>query len=211
MKHLLLHRSLGGFEASSGKPVHSTKASLVMMLNRLSKPLLYGAAALLSIGPAAGAEPTPPPSAPATAPPSVSDRLFLPMAAMRRREEHPPFQRTIRFTIDNEEKEGYAEIPIAGRQRLVIEHVSILVQGPAGQKYFASLRTTLQRNETAWHYLVLSQQYAGAGVDVYAASQPMRAYADADEIPLRISVSRGLDDSGTVSVDATISGYLVER
>jgi hypothetical protein len=177
-----------------------------MMLNRLSKPILCGTAALLSAVTAALADPSP-----ATAFPSFSDRPFLPSAAMGRRDEHQPFQRTMRFTIGNEEKEAYAEIPVAGRQRLVIEHVSALVQGPSGQKYFASLRTTLQHNETAWHYLVLSQQYAGAGIDVYAASQPIRAYADSDELPVRFSVSRGLEDSGTVSVDATISGHLIDR
>ncbi|CAI8834014.1 hypothetical protein [Methylococcus capsulatus] len=179
-----------------------------MMLYHLSKPLICGT--LLSAVPVVLADPTPP-SPPATPFPVFPEPPFIPSAASSQRNEHRPFQKTIRFTIGNEEKEGYAEIPVAGRQRLVIEHVSALVQGPAGQKYFASLRTTIQRNETAWHYLVLSQQYAGAGVDVYAASQPIRAYADPDEFPIRFSVSRGLDDTGTVSVDATISGYLVDR
>ncbi|MEW6038199.1 MAG: hypothetical protein AB1648_08135 [Pseudomonadota bacterium] len=182
-----------------------------MMLDYLSKPLLCGTAALLSAVPAALADPTPAPSPSPAALPSFADRPLLLPPAAGGREEHHPFQRTVRFTIGNDDKEGYAEIPLASRQRVVIEHVSALVQGPSGQRYFASLRTTVQREETAWHYLVLSQQYAGAGIDVYAASQPMRAYADPDGLPIRISVSRGLDDGGTVAVDATISGYLLDR
>jgi hypothetical protein len=191
------------------KPVLYSTAKPVLMDRHLSRALVYGAVTLLSVVPAALAEPAPSPS-PAGLP-SFADHPFIPPPAMARREEHHPFQRTIRFTIGAGEEEGYAEIPLASRQRVVIEHVSALVQGPSGQRYFASLRTTIQREETAWHYLVFSQQYAGAGIDVYAASQPMRAYADPDGLPMRFSVSRGLDDSGTVSVDATITGYLLDR
>lgn len=146
--------------------------------------------------------------------PAVTDRLPLPLPLPRtfeRREDSQPFQQTVRFTIGNEEKEGYAEIAVPARHRLVIEHVSALMQGPSGQRYFASLRTTVRREETAWHYLVLSPQYSGAGIDVYAAAQPMRVYADPDGLPMRFSVSRGMDDGGTVSVDATVSGYLLDR
>ncbi|MDD2767576.1 MAG: hypothetical protein PHT19_02500 [Methylococcus sp.] len=173
------------------------------------------AVALLAV---AGASAAPAPeSSPLPSPslaPAIIERPALPLPLPRsfeRKEENQPFQQTVRFVIGNGEKEGYAEIGVPAQRRLVIEHVSALVQGPAGQKYFGSLRTTVGRDNTGWHYLVFSQQYAGGGIDVHAASQPMRAYADSFGAPVRLSISRGLEDAGSVSVDATVSGYLVDR
>lgn len=141
------------------------------------------------------------------APTAATDIPTVPEA--RHTEVFVPFQRSLHFIIADGSRDSFGEIEVPTGMRLVVEHVSVLVQGPPGQRYFASLRTTVGATGTAWHYLVFSQQYSGGGTDVYAASQALRAYADGGALPLRIAVSRGMDEAGDVSVDASVSGHLI--
>lgn len=168
-----------------------------------SLPALVTALAWLATGSALAAAAPATPTAPAANVPTVPEA--------RRDEVFVPFQRSLHFTIAEGSRDSFGEIEVPAGMRLVVEHVSVLVQGPPGQRYFASLRTTVGATGTAWHYLVFSQQYSGGGADVYAASQALRAYADAGALPLRIAVSRGVDEAGDVSVDASVSGHLIIR
>ena len=115
------------------------------------------------------------------------------------------------FNIDpgNAQNNGtFANFPTG--KRLVIEHISVLSEVPSGQRinvYFTSnITTSVGGIGGGLNFLVSQFQGTYQGpTDWFIASQPMHIYTDSAPI----LIGNRNDIVGTASVDATISGYVV--
>ncbi len=102
---------------------------------------------------------------------------------------------------------GFVTIP-AGK-RLVIEYASAWAQAPSGQIVNFSIQTMFN-GDTAFtpHYLPAVQQNADVITQLFIAGSPVRLYADAPQVLLR--VDRGSNVTGPVTAFISISGYLTD-
>jgi hypothetical protein len=118
------------------------------------------------------------------------------------------FQHDITFTLpDNFSEVCSPLIAVPAGKRLVIEYVSGKATFPAADQKLRnfSIRTTVNGNQV-YHYLVPT---ATGIFNEYVAGQQTRLYADANTLP-HICVSRSNLNDGIVTVQASISGYLVD-
>jgi hypothetical protein len=118
------------------------------------------------------------------------------------------FQHDITFTLpDNFSEVCSPLVAVPDGKRLVIEYISGKATFPAADQKLRnfSIRTTLNGNQ-AYHYLVPG---ATGIFNEYVIGQQVRLYADGNTLP-HICVSRGTLNDGIVTVQASISGYLVD-
>jgi hypothetical protein len=124
------------------------------------------------------------------------------------------YEQRLVFNIDpgNQQNNGsFSNMPTG--KRLVIEHISVSATVPSGQRitaYFtSSITTSVGGLGGGLNFLVMQLQGTyplGTGpVDVFTASQPMRIYTDSAPV----LIGNRTDIVGTATVDATISGYVV--
>ncbi len=121
-----------------------------------------------------------------------------------------PFQEAIQVVLLPGTRDDVATFTVPAGKRLVIEHFSALAQGPQGQRYLAWVSTTLNGVTPVGNFLVFTQQTTNVSGDTYTATQPMRVYADPGTT-VRVTFSRGFDDTGGATFDANISGYFVDQ
>lgn len=118
------------------------------------------------------------------------------------------FQQDITFTLPDNFSEVCSPLTVVSAgKRLVIEYISGKATFPAADQKLRnmSIRTTLNGN-LVYHYLAPT---ATGIFNEYVAAQQVRLYADANTLP-HICVSRGTLNDGIVTVQASISGYLVD-
>jgi hypothetical protein len=118
------------------------------------------------------------------------------------------FQQDISFILPDNFSEVCSPLTnVPAGKRLVIEYISGKATLPAAEQKMRSfsIRTTINGN-LVYHYVVPT---ATGIFNEYVAGQQVRLYADANTLP-HICVSRGNPNDGVVSVQASISGYLVD-
>lgn len=127
-----------------------------------------------------------------------------------------PYEQRLVITINpgNQQNNGaFTNFP-AGK-RLVIEHISASATVPSGQKitaYFtSSVTTSVGGFGGGLNFLVMQFQgtypLSTGPVDIFNATQPMRIYTDTAPI----LIGNRTDITGSATVDATISGYVVNQ
>ncbi|MGH9788793.1 MAG: hypothetical protein ACRD4U_08855 [Candidatus Acidiferrales bacterium] len=120
-----------------------------------------------------------------------------------------PFQADISTTIEDGQF-ATANVTIANvppSKRLVIEHVSFKGVLPVGQK-FTGVMVDLS-GPGKIHFLVAAPQGSVGSFDVFAASQPLRMYADPGTT-VAVSAFRTDAAGSSGSLDFNLSGYLVD-
>ncbi len=118
------------------------------------------------------------------------------------------FQQDVTFTLPDNFSEVCSPLTaVPAGKRLVIEYVSGKATFPAADQKLRnmSIRTTLNGNQV-YHYLA---PMATGIFNEYVAAQQVRLYADGNTLP-HICVSRGTLNDGIVTVQASVSGYLVD-
>jgi hypothetical protein len=123
-----------------------------------------------------------------------------------------PYEIRLTMTIDDGSTQSQTGFDVPSGKRLVIEHVSARVQGPAGEKYYAQLQTHVyENNPTALvNNLVLNYQGTFSGVDLFTASDSLKTYAEYS-VPQTLFIVTRTDAIGSSFAEADISGYLVDQ
>jgi hypothetical protein len=120
-----------------------------------------------------------------------------------------PFQAYVSFSIASGSTSS-GPIVLLGvvppGKRLVIEYVTML--GESGSGKMAAWISTTVAGVSAQHYLVLTEQGPLYGVPAFAASQPMRVYADPGTEVTGFVIRS--DTTGTADGNISVSGYLVD-
>ena len=145
-----------------------------------------------------------------TASVEVANTAANPLPLVNVNDARQPFQTRLTFNIDPGSTQNEAGFDVPAGKRLVIEHASARVQGPAGQQFVAQIQTRVFPNGSATgvHWLVLTHQGTFSGIDVFTSNHDMRVYAEPSVPNTRYIVTR-TDLTGTAFAEATISGYLV--
>ena len=122
------------------------------------------------------------------------------------------FQRRITLTIEPGSTQTQVGFDVPEGKRLVIEHVSSRVQGPAGERYIAQFLTQVfgPSGGAAAHWLTLQYQGTFSGVDILTANHDMRGYADPSFPSPQFIVTR-TGVAGNTFAELNISGYLVNQ
>ncbi len=123
-----------------------------------------------------------------------------------------PFQTRVFLSIEAGSTQEQVAFEIPSGKRLVIEHVSSRVQGPAGERYIAGLQTNVFGNNPggARHWLVFAYQGTFSGIDLLTASHDMRVYAEPTGVSPNFIVTR-TGSLGSTFAELNISGYLVNQ
>lgn len=96
---------------------------------------------------------------------------------------------------------------VAANERLVIEYLSFRAVLPAGQETTLLVLTTTGGGEGAVHFLPLVQQPGSS--NVWTSNQLTRIYVDpGTTFTARV---RRSSNTGTASLDLTVSGHVVEK
>jgi hypothetical protein len=126
------------------------------------------------------------------------------------------YEQRLVFNIDPGNQQNNATFSnMPTDKRLVIEHISASATVPSGQKisvYFtSSITTSVGGFGGGLNFLVMQLQgtypLSIGPQDMFTASQPMRIYTDSAPI----LIGNRTSSDGTATVDATISGYIVNR
>ena len=94
--------------------------------------------------------------------------------------------------------------------RLVVEHVSLLVDLDAGSRLACAARVLDDFAIKASHALVMFDQRPSNGQDIFAASTPIKLFADSGHtVAFRCGFTEQTDDNNVFS--AGISGHMIEK
>ena len=123
-----------------------------------------------------------------------------------------PFQRRLTLNIDPGSTQSQVGLDVPAGKRLVVEHVSSRVQGPAGERYMAQFTTHVFGSTPggAANWLVLVYQGTFSGSDVLTASHDMRVYAD-NSFPSAQFVVTRTGIAGSTFAELNVSGYFVDQ
>jgi hypothetical protein len=106
-------------------------------------------------------------------------------------------------------------------KRLAIEHLTVMVRVPEGQKVWANIVTPLKgsanggNGDISFNSLVMTDQGPFGGQEVFAASLPVRFYVDQiasapwGEFQTHLNINRN-SDAGAWSMEASYSGHFVD-